>query len=117
MLCALCLPAQAQQPTKIPHIGYISGGGDPNNPVPRTAAFRQGLRGLGHVEGQNIQVDYRYILGQSGRIAGLVAELIQLPRTLSDVRAEVSIGGYYEPDNDTARRCCSAGWLRVNASA
>jgi ABC-type uncharacterized transport system substrate-binding protein len=78
LLFALCVSAEAQQPAKIPRVGYISGEGDPNNPGPRTAAFRQGLRELGYVEGKNIQVDYRYIQGQSGRIAGLVAELIQL---------------------------------------
>jgi putative tryptophan/tyrosine transport system substrate-binding protein len=78
LLFALCVFAHAQQPTKVPRVGYISGEGDPNNPGPRTAAFRQGLRELGYVEGKNIQVDYRYILGQSERIAGLVAELIQL---------------------------------------
>src|SRR5262245_33764954 len=78
MLFAFCFPAEAQQPKKIPRVGYISGEGDPNNPGPRTAAFRNGLHELGYVEGKNIQVDYRYILGQSGRIEGLVAELIQL---------------------------------------
>jgi ABC-type uncharacterized transport system substrate-binding protein len=78
MLFGLSPFAHAQQSTKIPRVGYVSGEGDPNNPGPRTAAFRQGLRELGYVEGKNIQVDYRYILGQSGRIAGLVAELIQL---------------------------------------
>jgi putative ABC transport system substrate-binding protein len=88
LLFALGVSAHAQQPTKIPRVGYISGEGDPNNPGPRTAAFRQGLRELGYVEGKNIQVDYRYILGQSGRIAGLVAELIQLK---SDVLVTASL--------------------------
>lgn len=78
LLLAPCPPAYAQQLSKIPRVGYISGEGDPNNPGPRTAAFRNGLHELGYVEGKNIQVDYRYILGQSGRIEGLVAELIQL---------------------------------------
>ena len=44
LLFALGVFAHAQQPTKIPRVGYISGEGDPNNPGPRTAAFRQGLR-------------------------------------------------------------------------
>jgi putative tryptophan/tyrosine transport system substrate-binding protein len=78
MLLAPCSAVQAQHPTNIARVGYISGEGDPNDSGPRTAAFRQGLRELGYVEGKTIQVDYRYIQGQSGRIAGLVAELIQL---------------------------------------
>ena len=54
MLFALCQSAEAQQPAKIPRVGYISGEGDPNNPGPRTADFRHGLRELGYVEGKNI---------------------------------------------------------------
>jgi hypothetical protein len=45
-------PAQAQQPAKIPRIGYVDLGGDPNNPGPKVEAFRQGLRGLGYIEGK-----------------------------------------------------------------
>jgi len=88
MLFALCFSAEAQQPGRIPRIGYISGEGDPNNPGPRTTAFRQGLREFGYVEGKNIPVDYRYIVGQSRRIAGSVTELIQLK---PDVLVTVSL--------------------------
>lgn len=69
---------EAQQPAKIPRIGFVSGIGDTNNPGPRVEAFRQGMRELGYVDGKNIQVEYRYIEGKSERTAGLVNELIQL---------------------------------------
>jgi hypothetical protein len=49
LLLALCLPADAQQPTKIPRIGYLSGN-YPADPGPNVEAFRQALRGLGYVE-------------------------------------------------------------------
>jgi putative tryptophan/tyrosine transport system substrate-binding protein len=75
MLFALWLPAEAQQPTKIPRIGYVIGSG----PGPLVDAFRQGLRDFGYIEGKNILVEYRYAEGKTDRIASLVAELVQLP--------------------------------------
>ena len=78
MLFALSLSAQAQQPKKIPRIGYVSGVGDPNTPGPQVEAFRQGLRELGYTEGKNILVDYRYAEGKQERYQNFVAELVQL---------------------------------------
>ncbi len=78
VLLALSFPAQAQQPKKIPRIGYVSGIGDPSNPVPSVEGFRQGLRDLGYIEGKNILVEYRYLEGKLDRVPGLVAELVQL---------------------------------------
>jgi putative tryptophan/tyrosine transport system substrate-binding protein len=68
----------AQQPIKVPRIGYVSGFGDPNNPGPQVEAFRQGLRDFGYIEGKNILVEYRYIEGKRNQISGLVSELVQL---------------------------------------
>jgi ABC-type uncharacterized transport system substrate-binding protein len=70
--------AEAQQPNKIPRIGYVSGGGDLSNPGPNVEAFRQGLRDLGYLEGKNILVEYRYGEGKLDRVPGLVADLVQL---------------------------------------
>jgi putative ABC transport system substrate-binding protein len=70
--------ASAQQ-TKIPRIGFLSGRGAPTpaNPDPSADAFRQGLRDLGHVDGKNILVDFRYAEGELDRIPAIVAEFVQ----------------------------------------
>ena len=65
--------AEAQQPTKIPRIGFV-GGDDPSN----VEGFRQGLRDLGYIEGKNFLVEYRNHEGKVDRVPGLVAELVQL---------------------------------------
>jgi putative ABC transport system substrate-binding protein len=77
MLFALCFSAEAQQPAKIPLVGYVSSN-DPASPGPLVEAFRQGLRDLGYIEGKNILVEYRYTEGKSDRFPSLVAELVQL---------------------------------------
>ena len=66
--------AQAQQPTKVPRIGYVG----PATTDPRTASFRQGLRDLGYAEEKNILVEYRYVGGKVDRYPDIVAELVQL---------------------------------------
>ena len=58
--------AEAQQPKKLPRIGYVSGAGDLNDPGPEKA-FRQGLRDLGYIEGKNILIEYRYHEGKADR--------------------------------------------------
>ena len=68
LLLALSFPAQAQQPAKIPRIGYVSGTGDPSDPGPYVEAFRQGLRDLGYIEGKNIVIEYRGAEGKPDRI-------------------------------------------------
>ena len=82
MLCvvlfALCFSAEAQQATKkIPRVGFLS----LNTAFvqkDRVEAFREALRKLGYVEGQNIIIDYRFADGKSERLPGLVAELVAL---------------------------------------
>ena len=78
MLFALCVSAQAQQPTKIPRIGYVSGTGNATDQGPYVEALRQGLRDLGHVEGQTFVIEYRGAEGQIERVPSLVGELIKL---------------------------------------
>jgi ABC-type uncharacterized transport system substrate-binding protein len=70
--------AEAQQPGKIPRIGYVSASGDSNTPGPQVEAFRQGLRDLGYIEAKNILIEYRYVEGKLDRVPSLVAELVQL---------------------------------------
>jgi putative ABC transport system substrate-binding protein len=78
VLFALGVSATAQQPKKVPRIGYVSGTGDATNPALSVEAFRKGLRDLGYIEGKNILVEYRYAEGVRDRIPSLVAELVRL---------------------------------------
>src|SRR4029077_7987415 len=64
--------AQAQQPAKIPRIGYVSGTGDSSDPGPYVEALRQGLRDLGYIEGKNIVIEYRGAEAKLDRIPSLV---------------------------------------------
>jgi putative ABC transport system substrate-binding protein len=68
--------AQAQQPTKIPRIGFLAA--TPSGSSDRTETFRQGLRELGYVEGKNIIIEYRRAEGQFERLPDLAAELVHL---------------------------------------
>jgi len=77
MLFALGFAAEAQQPTKIPRIGYLSVS-SPSANVGRIEAFRQGLRELGYVEGKNIVIEWRYAEGKFDRLPALAAELVRL---------------------------------------
>jgi putative ABC transport system substrate-binding protein len=78
LLFAPSVPAEAQQTKKVPRIGHVSGSGSANNPELSVKAFRQGLRDLGYIEGQNITIEYRYAEGKPDRGPALVAELVRL---------------------------------------
>lgn len=80
VLLAVAVIAEAQQQSKIPRIGYLTGTREPTPDAPdaNRDAFRQGLRDLGYIEGKNIQIEYRYGAGNADRSATLVAELLQL---------------------------------------
>src|SRR5215471_4819498 len=71
------LAAEAQQPAQVARIGYLSATGGAESPS--AEAFRQGLRELGYVEGQNIALAFRTAEGQLDRLPALAAELLQLP--------------------------------------
>ena len=57
---------QAQQPKKIPRIGYLSSS-DPAGESARSESIRSSLRSLGYMEGQNIAIEYRYARGKFDR--------------------------------------------------
>jgi putative tryptophan/tyrosine transport system substrate-binding protein len=69
--------AEAQQPQKVPTIGYLSAG-DAAPQSTRAAAIRLALRELGYIEGQNIASEYRYAGGKRDRAPELAAELVRL---------------------------------------
>ena len=68
----LVLPrhSQAQQPGRLPRVGWLWNGRSTGNPQ-EVAGFRQGLTEFGYVDGRSIIVDYRFTEGQPDRIAGL----------------------------------------------
>ncbi len=70
-------PAEAQQPKKVPRIGYLSTN-DPASESARAEGIRLALRELGYIEGQNIAIEYRYAEGKRGRFPELAAELVRL---------------------------------------
>ena len=77
MLFVVCVSAEAQQPNKVPRIGYLS----PFDPATESApaeAIRLALRELGYIEGQNIATEYRYAEGKLDRLPELAAELVRL---------------------------------------
>jgi putative ABC transport system substrate-binding protein len=77
-LLAVGVVAEAQQPKKVPRIGYVGGTDDPSTPGGFVNALRQGLRDLGYIEGKNILFEYRSAEGKSDRYPSLVTELLQL---------------------------------------
>ena len=78
VLLAFCFPVQAQQPKKIPRIGYISGTGNATDQGPYVEALRYGLRDLGYIDGKNIVIEFRGAEGKLDRIPSLINELVKL---------------------------------------
>jgi putative tryptophan/tyrosine transport system substrate-binding protein len=77
MLLALCQSVEAQQPGKVPRLGYLSPV-DAATDSPRAEGIRLALRDLGYIEGQNIAIEYRYAEGKGDRAPELAAELVRL---------------------------------------
>jgi len=68
------LSARAQQPAKLPTVGFLGAG------TPSTYsqwAFRQGLDEAGYVEGRNVTIEYRWAEGQYDRLPAMATELVQ----------------------------------------
>lgn len=75
-LLATPLAAEAQGPRQLRRIGYLWPG-DRSSSAPLTEAFLQGLRELGYVEGQNIDIEWRFSEGKVDRLRDLAAELVR----------------------------------------
>src|SRR5438874_13748195 len=77
LLFALGALADAQQPKKIPRVGFL-GTASPSAAAARMEALRQGLRELGYVDGKNIIIEQRYAEEKLDRLPALTAELVHL---------------------------------------
>jgi putative tryptophan/tyrosine transport system substrate-binding protein len=77
LLFVVSFSASAQQPKKIPRIGYLSSQ-DPARESARSEAIRLALRDRGYIEGHNIAIEYRYAEGKVDRAPELAAELVRL---------------------------------------
>jgi putative tryptophan/tyrosine transport system substrate-binding protein len=77
-LLVMPLTAGAQSAPRVPRIGVLLAGSRENTGQ-IVEAFREGLRGLGYIEGQNISVEYRYAGGRLDRSVDQAAQLIGLP--------------------------------------
>ncbi len=69
--------ARAQQPKKVPLIGYLTGA-DAATDSTRSEGIRLALRERGYIEGQNIAIEYRYAEGKRDQLPALAAELVRL---------------------------------------
>jgi putative tryptophan/tyrosine transport system substrate-binding protein len=74
---AVGVMAEAQQPTKVHRIGYLSSR-DPASESARSEAIRLALRERGYIEGQNVATEYRYVSLKPGRNSELAVELVRL---------------------------------------
>ena len=77
VLLAVAVIAKAQQPTRVPRIGFLVPGSH-SGFAARVEAFRHGLRELGYIEGKNIEIEYRWAEGKLDRLPELAAELVRI---------------------------------------
>ena len=75
-LFAVAFPVDAQRPAPIPRIGFL--GMDSQMQAVRLAAFQDGLRALGYIEGRNIAIEYRWAEGRFDRLPELASQLVAL---------------------------------------
>ena len=89
LLLVLSVRAEAQQPKKVPSIGYLSTG-SPSSSTQTIEAFRQGLHELGYAEGKNITIEYRFAEGREDRLGQFASELVRLKVDVIFVSATVA---------------------------
>src|SRR5262247_1249140 len=77
LFSALCASAQAQQPKKVPRIGFLDNSTASGSAV-LLEAFRQELRKLGWIEGKNITIEYRFAEQTPERLPELAADVVRL---------------------------------------
>jgi putative tryptophan/tyrosine transport system substrate-binding protein len=119
------LAAGAQQPGKLPVLGFLSSG-SPDAFAHRLRAFRQGLKDTGYVEGDNVEIVYRWAEGQNDRLPMLAADLarrqvtVMTPfgsaATIAAKSATTTIPIVFAVDDDPVRLGLVASLARPNGN-
>jgi putative ABC transport system substrate-binding protein len=78
LLFALSFPAEAQQPAKVPRIGFLSVSSPAPRPSSTLEAFLERLHELGYIEGKTVIIERRYAEGKEDRLPDLAADLVSL---------------------------------------
>ena len=91
LLLAPCFQVHAQQPKKVPRVGFLASVGSPESPPIQLEILQQGLHDVGYIEGQNILFVTRYAEGRLDRIPALADELVQLKVDVIVVTNNVAI--------------------------
>jgi putative ABC transport system substrate-binding protein len=99
-LLAAPVVARAQQPARMPRVGYLVHPPLGNTPSPERQAFLDGLRGLGYVEGRTVQIEYRSAGGNTEMLAEMAEQLVR-----AKVDVIVTAGG--NPTAEAARQATS----------
>src|SRR5687767_11337320 len=107
ILLAIAVIGEAQQPAKVPRIGFLRG---TDYPSAYTEAFRHGLRELGYVEGQNITVEYREGQSNVERYFELATELVRLKVDL------IVVGGGTQPVQTVKKATSTIPIVMTNVS-
>jgi putative tryptophan/tyrosine transport system substrate-binding protein len=99
---ALPLAARAQQ-SAMPVIGFINAG-SPDGLTDRVRQFRQGMKEIGYIEGENVTIEYRWGENQIDRVPALVTELIRRQvAVIVDRRFRPGAGGQGRNHDDSYR--------------
>jgi hypothetical protein len=102
------LAARAQQPTRLPIIGFL-GANTPSTQRQWTAAFERRLRELGWIEGRNVTIEYRWAESRFERSPAIIAEFVRLKVDVIVTHGTANVVAAKEATVGHSNRICSGG--------